>query len=392
MIKKLFLCLTVISFNFAQEIVKDTTLLMGSRFDFTVVSDSKSEGQKFISMAIDEISRIEKLISSWDIHSQTSQINRMAGIEPVIVDKELFYLIQRSKKISELTNGLYDISYASLDQIWKFDGSITILPSEDVLKKSISKINYEDIMLDDKNYSVFLKNEGMKIGFGSIGKGYAADKAKELLIQNGVQSGIINASGDIAAWGYQPNGEEWLIAIKNPFNKNKIFSWLPIENKSIVTSGDYEKFIMIEGERFSHIINPKTGYPVKGLTSVSIIAPTAEIGDALATAVFILGKNDGLKLINSLPEIECLIVDSDGEFYPSDNLAFKKDSNNYKNLKKSLSKTLTRVKEYEKVYINDPDMDLNPRKVNKFETNFQVYRESASGANGGKSGGGCGCN
>ena len=181
----------------------------------------------YINVAIAEISRIEKIISSWDANSQTSEINKNAGIKPVKVDKELFDLIERSIAISELTDGAFDISYASMDKIWKFDGTMTTMPSAQEIQASVAKVGYKNIVLNKEKTTVYLKLKGMKIGFGGIGKGFAADKAKSLLISKGVKAGIINASGDMNTWGKQPNGEDWT-AITNPMNKNNAFGLLPI--------------------------------------------------------------------------------------------------------------------------------------------------------------------
>jgi len=181
----------------AQQVYKRTLKLMGSRFDITVVANNEAEGNAYIDMAVDEIRRIEKLISDWDPNSQTSEITRNAGIKPVKVDKELFDLVERSIKIGKLTNGAFDISYASMDKIWKFDGSMTKKPSEEEIRKSVEKIGYQKIILNEAESTVFLPEPGMKIGFGGNGKGYAADKAKALLIKNGARAGIINASGDM---------------------------------------------------------------------------------------------------------------------------------------------------------------------------------------------------
>jgi len=172
---------------------------MGTRFEITLVANSKEQADELIDSAIAEITRIEKLISSWDPNSQTSLLNNNAGIKPVKVDKELFDLIKRSISISKLTNGAFDISYASMDKIWKFDGSMIDMPSKLEISSSVDKVGYKNIVLDDKSQTVFLKLKEMKIGFGAIGKGYAADKAKTLLIKKGVKAGIINASGDLNA-------------------------------------------------------------------------------------------------------------------------------------------------------------------------------------------------
>ena len=151
---------------------------MGSAFDITVVSENNVSANEAIDLAVAEISRIEKLISSWDLNSETSAINKNAGIAPVKVSEELYQLIERSIKISELTDGAFDISYASMDRIWKFDGSMTEMPSTNDIENSVSKVGYKNILLDKNRGTVFLKNKGMKIGFGAIGKGYAADMAK----------------------------------------------------------------------------------------------------------------------------------------------------------------------------------------------------------------------
>lgn len=307
-----------------QKTVYQRTLkLMGSRFDLTVVAENLEQGNTYLDMAVAEISRIEKLISSWDPQSQTSAINQNAGLRPVKVDKELFQLIERALKISKLTQGAFDISYASMDRIWKFDGSVTEMPSPDIVRESVSKVGYQNIILDHAAQTVFLKNKGMKIGFGAIGKGYAADKAKALLMEQGVESGIINASGDLNAWGAQPDGKDWMVAIINPLNKEKVFSWLPVEDQAVVTSGNYEKYIIINGERYTHIIDPRTGYPSKGILSATIFTKNAELADALATSVFVMGVDTGLDFINQLKGVECIIVDENNKVITSKNIALK---------------------------------------------------------------------
>lgn len=308
----------------AQSTYKRTLRLMGSRFDITVVAKDSTEANSYIDLAVAEISRIETLISSWNPNSQTSKINSKAGIEAVKVDQELFDLIKRSLAITKLTDGAFDISYASMDRIWKFDGSMTEKPSEADIKASVSKVGFQNIELNDANVTVFLKLKGMKIGFGAIGKGYAADKAKSLLIEKGVASGIINASGDMSTWGKQTNGDEWKVAITNPLNKNKAFALLPITDGAVVTSGNYEKYVNFNGKRYTHIIDPRTGYPSTGIISVTVFAPKAELADALSTSVFVMGKDVGLNRINQLPNIECIIIDEDGHIFTSTNIKINK--------------------------------------------------------------------
>lgn len=316
--------LLVISNAFAQQTLKQSLILMGSRFDISVVGKDSVDCNTNIKIAIKEIKRIEKLISSWDPNSQTSLINSNAGLSPVKVDDELIELIDRALAISKLTDGAFDISYASMDKIWKFDGSMKIMPDKNLIKASVAKVGYENVIIDKNNNTVYLKIPGMKIGFGAIGKGYAADKAKELLMKKGVIAGIINASGDMNTWGKQENGEPWKVAITNPLNKKNAFGLLPIKNGAVVTSGNYEKFVNFNDIRYAHIIDPRTGYPTQGIISVTIFAPSAELADALATAVFVMGKEVGLDRINQLPQVECILIDDNGDVYHSNNINIKK--------------------------------------------------------------------
>lgn len=302
--------------------VHRTMKLMGSRFDITVVAQNEEIGYINIEEAIAEISRIEKLISSWDPDSETSLINKNAGIKPVKVSDELFKLIERAKVVSEITDGAFDISYASMDEVWKFDGSMTHPPTPAEIKRSIARVGYKKIILNSEQGTVFLKDVGMKIGFGGIGKGYAADRTKELLISKQVKAGIINASGDLTTWGTKASGEKWLIGIANPLSKEKIFSWVPVVESSVATSGNYEKFVTFNGTKYSHIIDPRTGYPTSGINSVSIFSKSAELCDALATAVFIMGRDSGLAFIDQLPGTEAIIVDSNNKIFKSSGILF----------------------------------------------------------------------
>ncbi|HBS86394.1 MAG TPA: thiamine biosynthesis protein ApbE [Bacteroidales bacterium] len=304
------------------KIFKSNTRLMGNRFEFTVVGENESYAQTMTSLAIEEISRIERLLTTFDENSQTNLINRNAGIEPVPVEKEVFDLISRSIKISELTQGAFDISYGGIDKkFWNFDTTMKSLPDKSLAKNAVRLINYRNIITDKTNLTVFLKEKGMRIGFGGIGKGYAADMAKKVLMENGVESGIINASGDLTAWGKQPDGKPWTVGIANPNSSEKMFSSFEISDKAIATSGNYEKFAMIDGKRYSHTIDPKTGFPVSGIKSVTVIAPYAEVADALATPVMVMGTSVGMNLINQVKGISCIIVDDYDKIFTSDNIS-----------------------------------------------------------------------
>ena len=320
-----FLFIIQQSIVYSQSSHKEVLLLMGTRFELTAIANNKSVAENAVQKGIEEIQRIENLISSWKIDSQTSQINKNAGIKPVIVDQELFKLIERSIKISTLTNGAFDISFASIDQLYVFDKTERSLPSKEECIESVAKINFNNIILNQEKSSVYLNQKGMKIGFGGIGKGYAANKAKQVMKNiSGVTGGVVNASGDLITWSDNNKSEGWPVQISDPKNIEESLGWLNIHNASIVTSGDYEKYFTNKGLRYAHIINPKTGLPTTGIKSVTVISPDAEIGDALATSVFVLGVEKGIDLINKLKNIESLVITDDDKMHMSKNLKLNK--------------------------------------------------------------------
>ena len=300
---------------------------MGSRFDITIVAKDKTTALAHIDTAVAEITRIENLISDWIPETQVSEINRNAGIAPVKVDRELLELTRRAIHYSKVTDGAFDISFAAADRIWKFDGTMETLPSEETIRESVKKIGYKNIVIDTAQSTIFLKLPGMKIGFGSIGKGYAADKAKELLVSKGVTAGIINASGDMNTWGKDPNGKAWTVGITNPMKKDKILSVFPISDRAVVTSGNYEKFVMIGGKRYAHIIDPRTGWPAAGISSVTVFAENAEMANGLSTAIVVLGKDAGLKMMEQFPLVRVIIIDDNGKVFHSKNIKVKKYRN-----------------------------------------------------------------
>ncbi|HMH35043.1 MAG TPA: FAD:protein FMN transferase [Puia sp.] len=297
--------------------------LMGNRFEISVVAHDEIWANERIDAAVSEIERIERLLTTFSDSSETNLINNNAGIAPVKVSHETLSLIQRSIRISRITQGAFDISYGSVDKrLWNFDTQMKTLPDRETAKQMVKLINYRDILVDEAASTVMLKQKGMRIGFGGIGKGYAAECAKKLIISMGVNSGVVNASGDLTAWGFQPNGHPWTIGIVNPEMADKIFSYLNITNMALATSGNYEKYVMIDGKRYSHTIDPRTGLPVTGIKSVTIISPNAELADAMATPVMIMGVHAGLNLINQINDIEAIIIDDFGRIYKSNHIRF----------------------------------------------------------------------
>jgi thiamine biosynthesis lipoprotein len=298
--------------------------LMGNMFEITVVDERDSLAFEHIETAVLEIQRIENLLTTYKDNSQTHIINQNAGIRPIKVDSEVFELIERSLRISHITDGYFDISYGGIDKsFWNFNRDMKQLPDPELVKKHLKLVNYKNIILDQENHTVFLKEKGMRIGFGGIGKGYAAEMAKRVLQERGVVSGVVNASGDLTTWGTQADGKPWTIGIADPDNAALPFSYMNITNTSVATSGNYEKFVMIDGKKYSHTINPKTGMPVSGIKSVTIICPNAEIADAMATPVGIMGIDAALNMVNQINHLECIIIDDFNKIYSSQNINLK---------------------------------------------------------------------
>jgi thiamine biosynthesis lipoprotein len=230
-------------------------------------------------------------------------------------------LIDRSLRISTLTQGAFDITYGSIDKkLWNFDQNMTSLPDEQTAKRMVRLINFRNVILNKQDQTVFLKEKGMRIGFGGIGKGYAADCAKAVMKRAGVKSGIVNAAGDLTVWGEQPNGEAWTIGIADPRKKYLSFASLRLTDTSVATSGNYEKYAIINGVKYSHTIDPKTGYPVRGIKSVTIICSSAEISDAMATPVMVMGIKAGIHLIDQIKGIACIVIDENDKIYTSKNI------------------------------------------------------------------------
>jgi len=306
-----------------QTVFKKGLKLMGNHFEISVVADNETWADERIDAGVQEIQRIEKLLTTFNEDSETSLINRYAGASPVAVSQETFSIIERSLRISRITQGSFDISYGSIDkQLWNFDTNMKALPDKETAKRMVRLINYRNIILDHENCTVFLKEKGMRIGFGGIGKGYAAERARLVMKSLGVKSGIVNASGDLTTWGLQPNGKPWTIGIVNPNAAHELFSYLNVTDLAVATSGNYEKFVMINGKKYSHTIDPRTGLPVTGIKSVTIITLNAEIADAMATPVMIMGIKAGMDLINQMKDIEAIVIDDNNTVYSSANIRF----------------------------------------------------------------------
>lgn len=294
---------------------------MGSVFELIVITWNEKEANHFFQAGINEIRRIEDLLSEFKDTSEISLINRNAGIKPVRISDEVYSLLTRCKQIHKVTQGAFDITIGPLKELYNFRNQEFEFPTRDLIKKTLKLVDTGKMELN-RNNSVFLPINGMKINLAAIGKGYAADCAKKIWLAMNVKAGVINASGDLTIIGEKETNKPWVAGIPEPDNKEKMFCYIPLKNKAIATSGDYEQFFIRNGIRYSHTIDPKNGLPLTGIKSVSVVTNSGELCDALATAVYVMGKKVGLHFIDQVPNAYCLIIDENNNVSASKKLEF----------------------------------------------------------------------
>jgi thiamine biosynthesis lipoprotein len=294
-----------------------TVRLMGDKFEISVVGNDPVLANEQIDIAINEVNRVEKLFSTFNEDSHLNQINRNAGIQPVKTNAEIFRLIDRALQISELTHGAFDITYFTGTGYTGDDAALAENADVKIAPSPVMLTNYKLVEIDAVKQTVFLKEKGMRIGFGANSRGYAADRAKYILQMNGVSSGVINAGGDLLTWGTQSNLKPWTVAAADPEQRKQPFAHLDISNMAFATSVNAETYANISNKKFVSAMTAKKGFPVSEITSVSIMSPTAELADAMASPIINIGVNAGLYLINQLNQIACIIIDDQNRIYTS---------------------------------------------------------------------------
>jgi len=299
-------------------LVSENRALMGTEVIIKVFGDDRSEMERAVQEAFEEISRLERMMSNFIPTSELSRINQQAGKAPVPVSRELFSVIRQSLMFSDITEGTFDISFASVGKLWDFRAGI--MPTPEAVKKQLPFVNYRKIQLNEKNSSVFLPYPEMEIGLGGIGKGYAVDRAMDVLTKHGIHDAIIMAGGDMMVKG-KKGKDLWRVGLRDPDNKDKILAVLPLQDRAVSTSGDYERFFIKDGVRYHHIIDTRTGYPARLCRSVTLLAKDATTTDGLTKGVFIMGPERGMALVERLEGVEAIIVDAQGKIHLSSGLA-----------------------------------------------------------------------
>jgi len=291
---------------------KESKFLLGTIVEITIIA-SKGDSQRAMRLAFEEIERIDSLMNLYNENSEVSRINRSAGKPAVAVSPDTLEVVSRSIKFSELTNGAFDITVGPLMELWGFRKGQKRIPSDAEVAKTLPLVDYRKITVDPRRSTVGLASPGMRIDVGAIAVGYAVDKAIQALKEAGIDKALINAGGEIYALGSPPGKSAWRIGIRHPRRGNDLIGILELKDRAVSTSGDYENFFEANGKRYCHIMNPKIGRPVEGIMSATVVADSVTEADALSTALLPSGTKAGMKLVESLKGVDCMIVTGEKE-------------------------------------------------------------------------------
>jgi len=295
----------------------DTRPMMGTEISVYLWSDDPEAGQAALEDVFAEAVRIDHLMSTYRDDSKISEINRRAANSAVAAGAELFRLLEQSLEVSALTDGAFDITYDSVGQYYDFRARQR--PDEKTIASELENIDYRHVILDPSTHSVRFLKDGVRINLGGIAKGYFVERGVAILRQLGVRNGIVTAGGDSRLLGDR-RGRPWMVGVRDPRNDGQVAISVPLQDEAISTSGDYERFFDEDGVRYHHIIQPSTGEPAAGVHSATVIGPYAVLTDALSTSVFVMGVDQGLRLIGTLPDYESIVIDAKGQVYFSDGL------------------------------------------------------------------------
>lgn len=306
-----------------------TRLLMDTRVDLTLYEVDKKASEQIAEKVFAEMERLENIFSRTVASSDVARINQGAGKQWVKVSPELFFVLKKALEFAELTEGAFNPTVGPLMDLWGFGTEHPHLPSAEELQRVLSLVDYRLVEMDEDRSMVYLPLEGMKLDLGGIAKGFIVDRGLDVLRSFNLQASFINAGGDISICGEKPSGEKWTVAVQDPklAMKDSQDSYVAVihleEEGSVVTSGDYQRYFEENGEIYHHILDPADGKPARYLTSVTIVAPDAMTADAFSTAIFVLGREKGMELLESFPGIDGMIMDKDGKIYYSSGLEDK---------------------------------------------------------------------
>lgn len=295
----------------ASLVYQEGRLLMGTVVTITIPSNDPELARSAAQQAFAAMEAVEHCMSTYRNESELSRLNRAAVGHAVPVSSDLFAVISAAIEYAELTDGAFDITVAPAMQSWGFVSGEWRVPGPEELERLKSVVGYRLISLNERRRSVLFSREGVAIDLGGIAKGYAVDAAKGALEEAGLQNAMINAGGDIYVMGGQPGQEVWKVGVRHPWDEGCLLTVLPVTNRAVATSGSGARSFARDGSLYGHILDPRTLLPVQGAVSSTVIAPSAMMADALATATYVLGPEEGLRFLNRLPEVEGIICAGD---------------------------------------------------------------------------------
>jgi thiamine biosynthesis lipoprotein len=288
--------------------------VMGTFAHIIAVADNKAVANTSIEAAFERLRYVDETMSDYNPESELSQVNRDALAKSVEINDHLFEVLSAAVEYSKKSGGAFDVTIGPVVDLWRRAGENKQKPTEEALAEAKSKVGYEKLVLDGENKTVKFAVEGMRLDLGAIAKGYAIDMAVEAMKKSGAIGGMVDVGGDIRCFGKPKAGNKcWLIGLQDPAAQGNLLLKLEMLDTAMATSGDYQRFVLIEGQKFSHIFDPALSTSAEKLSSVTIIAPTAMQADILATTVSVIGKEKGLKLIESTPDAEAIIIPADSE-------------------------------------------------------------------------------
>jgi FAD:protein FMN transferase len=318
--KKILLLLVILtlvsSCSKKEELYKETRVIMGTYVTITLNEDGKTNDEltKTAGEAFSQITKVDRLMSTYKPKSNLSRINQSAGIAPVKADPEVIDNIEKAIYVAGLTGGAFDVTVGPLVNAWKIGSKDARVPLPDGINRALLLVGYRNIVIDKQDGTVFINKRGASIDLGGIAKGYASDRAVEVLRKAGIKGGIVACAGDIKVFGLRPGGTPWTVGIQHPRREDgALMAKITLTDAALSTSGDYERYFIKDGVRYHHILDPRTGYPARGLMSVTVLSRESWLSDSMATGLFVMGPDKAYALALRHPEFEVLMITGAGK-------------------------------------------------------------------------------
>lgn len=302
--------LTACQSRLYEEVFRETQFL----FDTEIYIEAYGKNAQFAGKeALKQMAIIDEVANVYSSESEMTKLNEAAGVHPINLSEDGYNLLYRALEIADMTEGLFDPTIGPLVKLWAEAKETMTLPRSIEIAKALKLVNYKNVILDSTNKSAFLPYSGMSVDLGSITKGYAVEQAVNILKEADITSAIVRAGGNVYTIGKKPDGSAWQVGIRNPLELDNVIGYVQLQDNVMDTSGDYEQYFELDGKRYTHIIDPRTGYPVEGTSSSTVVTDSPSLADALSTSLFILGEDEDKTLFDNFSNVQWLIVSNEGK-------------------------------------------------------------------------------